>query len=139
MFGDNQVITPRDGVWNMVGKKFVEARQLLYFGVINITKRVERENVELFISDLAVSGRKMGKTPSEFIILTEFSLGIELSFIGMEIGKSLFISDIKENDLEKEMKKRKDEYPKLQIIFVIIHQKGDPAYGKTFLQYDFSL
>ncbi len=33
-------------------------------------------------------------------------------------------------DLEKTMIMAKKNHPELQIIFVIINKKGDPAYGK---------
>lgn len=34
-------------------------------------------------------------------------------------------------DLEKTMIMAKKNHPELQIIFVIINKKGDPAYGKS--------
>ena len=50
----------------------------------------------------------------------------------MTIGNNLFIWNIDQRQLEGNMKKAKEMFPKLEIIFVIINRKGDPAYGKTF-------
>ena len=49
--------------------------------------------------------------------------------LGMAIEKSLFIKHCSDRQLESEMRNAKKDFSKLQIIFVIINRKGDPAYG----------
>jgi hypothetical protein len=47
----------------------------------------------------------------------------------MSIGELLFNWPCHPGDLEKTMVMGKQKFPQLQIIFVIINRKGDPAYG----------
>lgn len=49
------------------------------------------------------------------------------------MGNPLFNRPCSLANLEKTMKEAKQKFPQLQIIFVIINRKGDPAYGKLFL------
>lgn len=49
----------------------------------------------------------------------------------MVMGQPLFIRHIGPRDLESTMIQAKQKFPELQIIFVIINRKGDPAYGKS--------
>ena len=51
----------------------------------------------------------------------------------MNMGKCLFIRPSSMNALEADMRMAKQKFPELQILFVIINKKGDPAYGKDFL------
>ncbi len=46
------------------------------------------------------------------------------------MGQPLFNRPCQIRDLESTMKMAKQKFPQLQIIFVIINRKGDPAYGK---------
>ncbi len=39
--------------------RFIDARKMLHFGVINIT-RARTDEIQKFVAALAVSGRKMG-------------------------------------------------------------------------------
>ena len=48
------------------------------------------------------------------------------------MGELLFNRPCNIRDLEKTMVMAKQRFPQLQIIFVIINRKGDPAYGKKF-------
>jgi len=48
---------------------------------------------------------------------------------GMAFGTCHFIKHCRIGDLEKNMKEGKKRFPKLQIMFVVIQRKGDPAYG----------
>lgn len=47
------------------------------------------------------------------------------------MGQPLFIRACSMRDLEMTMKQAKQKFPLLQIIFVVINRKGDPAYGKS--------
>ena len=46
------------------------------------------------------------------------------------MGNLLFIRPSSMNSLEADMIVAKQRFPQLQILFVIINRKGDPAYGK---------
>ena len=56
-------------------------------------------------------------------------LTIEGNLTGMGMEKLLFIQHSNISELEADMKKAKQKFPLLQILFVIINRKGDPAYG----------
>ena len=45
------------------------------------------------------------------------------------MGEPVFIRPCHPRDLENTMVTAKEKFPQLQIIFVIINRKGDPAYG----------
>jgi hypothetical protein len=47
----------------------------------------------------------------------------------MLMGEPVFIRPCHPRDLENTMVTAKEKFPQLQIIFVIINRKGDPAYG----------
>ena len=47
------------------------------------------------------------------------------------MGNLLFNRPCGPRDLESNMKMAKQKFPQLQIIFVIINRKGDPAYGNN--------
>ena len=49
------------------------------------------------------------------------------------MGNLLFIRPSNMNGLEADMRMAKQKFPQLQILFVIINRKGDPAYGKDQL------
>jgi len=49
------------------------------------------------------------------------------------MGNLLFIRPSSMNSLEADMRMAKQRFPQLQILFVIINRKGDPAYGKYLL------
>ena len=49
--------------------------------------------------------------------------------IGMDIGNLLFIKHSDMRNLENDMHTAKKNNPSLQILFVVINKKGDPAYG----------
>ena len=61
VYGDKEssTIIPRDGVWNMRNMKFIEAKSMNSFGLINITRCGDRE-IDYFISSLTKAGREMG-------------------------------------------------------------------------------
>ncbi|XP_059352742.1 protein argonaute-2-like [Daphnia carinata] len=98
-------ITPRDGVWNMRNMKFIEAKSMNAYGILNITRCQDRD-IEIFVGALTRAGREMGMT----------------------MGNPLFNRPCNLGNLEKTMKEAKQKFPQLQIIFVIINRKGDPAY-----------
>ena len=50
---------------------------------------------------------------------------------GMAFGTCHFIKHCRIGDLETRMQEGKKRFSKLQIMFVIIERKGDPAYGKA--------
>ena len=60
-YGHNETATiePRDGVWNMRNVKFIDARSMSHFGVINITRTDDRA-INTFIAALTAAGRDMG-------------------------------------------------------------------------------
>ena len=68
----------------------------------------------------------MGKLPN---ICMEMSDIYSFLGIGMGMGNLLFNRPCGPRDLESNMKMAKQKFPQLQIIFVIINRKGDPAYG----------
>lgn len=51
----------------------------------------------------------------------------------MTIAQCSFLRHVYPTDLEKTMIIAKQKYPQLQIIFVVIQKKGDPAYGNRRL------
>jgi hypothetical protein len=53
-------MVPKDGVWNMRSMKFIEAKAMNSFGLINLTRCGDRE-IGFFISSLTKAGREMGK------------------------------------------------------------------------------
>ena len=61
-YGKNEVtsIVPRDGVWSMSNLKFVDARTMSHFGVINITQTDDRA-INTFFNALTAAGREKGK------------------------------------------------------------------------------
>jgi len=60
-YGQNETssVVPRDGVWNMRNLKFIDARVMSHFGVINITRTDDRA-INTFIGALTTAGRDMG-------------------------------------------------------------------------------
>lgn len=65
----NGTILPEKGVWNMTPKnlRFIDARKMLHFGVLNIT-RARTDEIQKFVDALTFNGRKMGKQLYLFII-----------------------------------------------------------------------
>ena len=61
VYGDRESSTmvPKDGVWNMRSMKFIEAKAMNSFGLINLTRCGDRE-IGFFISSLTKAGREMG-------------------------------------------------------------------------------
>jgi len=106
VYGGTGTMVPKLGVWNMRNMKFFDARSMDFFGFINITRMVNDNDINLFVRELSKSGQEMG----------------------MGIGNNLFIKHCGDRQLEVEMRNAKKTFPKLQIIFVIISRKGDPAY-----------
>ena len=47
----------------------------------------------------------------------------------MEMGRCLFVRNSSTDQLERDMKAIGRRFPLLQIMFVVINSKGDPAYG----------
>ncbi|XP_046635455.1 protein argonaute-2-like isoform X1 [Daphnia pulicaria] len=101
VYGDRESssIVPRDGVWNMRKMKFIEAKSMNSFGLIDITKCGDGA-IDLFISALTKTGREMG----------------------MSMGQLLFNKPCGIDSLESTMKTAKQKFPQLQIIFVIINR-----------------
>jgi hypothetical protein len=54
----------------------------------------------------------------------------------MSMGQLLFNSPCGIGNLESTMKTAKQKFPQLQVIFVIINRKGDPAYGKNNFRFN---
>lgn len=52
----------------------------------------------------------------------------------MAFGNLLFTRNCTMRDLERDMNAAKQRFPNLQIIFVVISRKGDPAYGNLNLK-----
>ena len=50
----------------------------------------------------------------------------------MGMGNLLFIRPCGADELETKMRMAKQKFPHLQVWFVIINRKGDPAYGNIF-------
>ena len=67
----------------------------------------------------------------------EFNFVFNRFISGMGIGNNLFIKHCGDRQLEVEMRNAKKTFPKLQIIFVIISRKGDPAYGQSIDKFYF--
>ena len=61
VYGQNETssLVPRDGVWNMKNYKFIDAKSMSHFGVINIT-RTDDKAINTFIGALTAAGREMG-------------------------------------------------------------------------------
>jgi len=49
----------------------------------------------------------------------------------MGMGNLLFLRPCGAHELEANMREAKKRFPQLQILFVIINRKGDPAYGNN--------
>lgn len=124
----NNTIVPREGVWNMRNQTFVDPRQMLRFGVLNIS-RVRDDEIKRFVIALTESGRRMGMKLSIFVHSVQISNSC-LMLLGMGMGQPLFVRHCQSRDLENTMKMAKKNHPDLQILFVLINRKGDPAYGK---------
>jgi len=64
VYGQGEVSTmvPKDGTWNMRNLKFVDAKQMLHFGVINLTNQVNDQGINTFIASLKRAGQEMGIT-----------------------------------------------------------------------------
>lgn len=62
VYGDKEStsIMPRDGVWNMRNMKFIEAKSMNAYGILNITRCQDRD-IETFVMALTRAGREMGK------------------------------------------------------------------------------
>ncbi len=62
VYGERETcsIVPREGVWNMRNMKFIEAKSMNHFGLINITRCGDRE-IDYFISALTKAGQDMGE------------------------------------------------------------------------------
>ena len=52
-------------------------------------------------------------------------------YSGMVFGSALFIKHIKSSELEWYMCEAKKRFPQVQVMFVVINRKGDPAYGNN--------
>ncbi|KAJ6618351.1 argonaute-like protein [Mycena sp. CBHHK59/15] len=66
MYGQNQKIEPRDGSWNVLGKKFYKPTQLLNWGVVNFDRlRIGPQLVQKTIMDLVECCRKLGMNVNE--------------------------------------------------------------------------
>ena len=105
---------------------------MMHFGVINLVRNLQEKDIKAFIVALTQAGKQMGtpffkkkKTESLCIIFDMLPFSI-----GMDIGAQLFIKNCQSNFLEREMRAAKTNFPDLQILFVIMDRKGDPAYGK---------
>ena len=70
VYGHNETsfIVPKDGVWNMINHKFIDAKSMSHFGVINITRTDDRA-INTFIGALTAAGSKMGIVRWSFFII----------------------------------------------------------------------
>ena len=61
VYGQNETssVVPRDGVWNMRNLKFIDAKVMTHFGLINITRTDDRA-INTFIGALTAAGKEMG-------------------------------------------------------------------------------
>jgi hypothetical protein len=104
--------------------------------VINITRTDDRA-INTFIGALTAAGRDMGMIYQIMLFVVSslyiFCLQILICTAGMNMGNLLFIRPSTMNALEGDMRMAKQKFPQLQILFVIINRKGDPAYGKDLL------
>ena len=57
---ESSPIVPRNGVWNMRNLKYVDAKSMSKYGVINTT-RCSPQNISYFLDKLRETGLKMGK------------------------------------------------------------------------------
>ena len=105
--GEVDVAVPTDGTWNMVNKKFVDAKPMNNWGIINVSYGVDDDKIHFFAEKLAAAAKGMG----------------------MLVPTYHFIEHCDRPELATFMKDVKRQFPNLQILFVIIDKKGDPAYG----------
>ena len=113
--------------------KFIDARSMSHFGVINITRTDDRA-INTHIAALTAAGRDMGN----FLIKQDLLFVLHLFYIfhpliGMNFGNLLFIRSSNMNGLEADMRMAKQKFPQLRNLFVIINRKGDPAYAMCML------
>ena len=59
---------PKDGTWNMANRKFIEAKDMASWGVLNITRVNDRE-IETFALQLHKAATGMGKLFGRFFLL----------------------------------------------------------------------
>ena len=57
-------LIPKDGVWSMKNVKFVDAKSMIHFGVLNITK-CSQKDIELFVEAVCRIGGDMGNQSNE--------------------------------------------------------------------------
>ena len=112
--------------------KFIDAKKMLHFGVINLTNQLNDQGINTFISALTRAGQEMGNPlifPSSVFSHVLMALFWIFLFKGMVFGSALFIKHIKTAELEWYMCEEKKRFPQVQVMFVVINRKGDPAYG----------
>lgn len=56
---ESNTVIPKDGVWHMKNVKFVDARSMTHFGVMNIT-RCQEKDINTFLDAVYRLGREMG-------------------------------------------------------------------------------
>ena len=81
VYGQGEVSTmvPRDGTWNMRNLKFIDAKKMLHFGVINLTNQLNDQGINTFISALTRAGQEMGNSfsfPSSFSHVGPFPMAL---------------------------------------------------------------
>ena len=61
VYGDRETsrVVPKDGTWNMRNLKFVDAKAIGKFGVLNITW-VEEDHIQTFLKALGKATAEMG-------------------------------------------------------------------------------
>ena len=106
VYGQGQICNPRDGAWNMDQKKFVFGESMKEWGVINTTTSVSEEDVLAFGKAIFNEGKSMG----------------------LDVFKYKFIQHCSVQCLKDVMTDCKRDFPVLQMLFVVIAKKGDPAY-----------
>lgn len=62
--GGSATKVPENGVWNMMNTQFVDAKEMLRFGLINISERCGERDIGFFVDALTRAGRGMGMANS---------------------------------------------------------------------------
>lgn len=111
----------------MKNLKFVDAKVIGKFGVLNLT-RVNKDQIGTFLGAIGKASSEMGKTVFKF----QVNIGWIFALKGMVFMRQnwMFTHDTNLYNLEKDMRKAKKDFQDLHLLFVIISRKGDPAYGK---------
>ena len=57
---ESSPMIPKDGTWNTKNLRFIEAKQVLHFGVINIAPQINNDAINTFIGALTRAAQDLG-------------------------------------------------------------------------------